>query len=1473
MFFYVGNLAYISYIFSIIFTIINYTLAFNELNSYLCHSYIYISLIDKTMKKILNVGIDIGSTTIKVVVADNNLNVLFKEYKRHYADIDNALLTVFNLIKDKYGNVDCKICMTGSAGMGIAERSGINFVQEVVSACDIVSLKYPEIRVLVDIGGEDAKIIFFKDGQAPDIRMNGSCAGGTGSFIDQISTLLNIDIDEMNRRASGANMVYPIASRCGVFCKTDIQNLLSQNVSKSDISASVFHAVSIQVITTLARGADILPKVMLCGGPFFFIPELRKAFTKVIKFDDSDVILSEYSDVLPAWGAALNAQNKATAKPLEEIINSVIASNQKKHLYNTSRLPQLFDKPEDFDTWKASKTRFHLPKRDSQLPFPEECFIGIDSGSTTTKIIALDKDGQLFYHSYQKNNGNSLQTLINGLRELNAQAIECGVNLKVLSSCVTGYGEDLLRTALSIEHGMVETIAHFVASSHFNPDISFILDIGGQDMKAIFIENGFIKKLEINEACSSGCGSFIETFARSLNMTAPQFSEIALESKFPCDLGTRCTVFMNSKVKQALREGAAVGDISAGLGYGVIRNCLNKVLKLRDYSELGDNIMLQGGTFRNIAVIRAMELETGKQVMITDFPELMGAFGTALFAKKQYEINNSSPKELAEMIKEQKIEEKFLYCKGCENNCQVKSHTFNNGNKYYSGNKCEKVFYSRGNRSKKGRNLHQEKYELIFDRKKEIASPRKVIGIPRALGMYEDYPFWYTLFTELNYKVVLSDTSTMKLYEKGSSSIMADNICFPAKLTNGHILNLIEKQVDRIFLPFVVYEKKDEKATPNSFNCPIVTGYSEVVKSAINPEEKYGIPFDAPSITFHDEKLLYKSSFAYFSSIGKISKSEFKKAFSAATAEQKKFETTIKNYCTETLNKAKEENRLIILLSGRPYHADPLIQHKISNIIADFGVDVICEDVARNTEPNINETQSIMQWAYTNRIIKSAMFAARYDNNLQYIELTSFSCGPDAFIIDEVSDILSRYGKHPTILKIDDINNTASIRLRIRSLVDSLKYKLSVKTVKDVEIPHTPKFEKADKQRTILIPWFGDMYSPLIPAAFAIQGYKMENLPPSNKISADVGLKYSNNEVCYPATLVIGDLIKALQSGKYDLSNIAVGITQTGGQCRATNYTAMIKKGLLAAGFDNIPLISVGVAGTVLNDQPGFKMNLPKLIKHVIPALIFTDCLSNMYYTTVPREIAPGLADEIREKYFDLARKALLSEKTDLLYTYIREAALEFIEANSGKDIPKVGIVGEIFVKYNNFGNKYVVKWLIENGIEPMIPALTNFFTDAFVNADIREKSLIHRKSIPNMFAKILENHINKIIKKMEDQIRDLPYFRSIGNSRKEAKLAEGIINLNAQFGEGWRIAAEIAHFAKSGVNNVISLQPFACIANQIVSKGIEKKLKELYPRLNILSLDFDSGMSEVNIYNRLHFIVKNAKEEVEQLTEKYELA
>lgn len=1410
--------------------------------------------------KTYRLGIDSGSTTVKIVLLNECNEVVYKQYHRHFAAVNATILSALNNLQQQFGNIVTSVTLTGSAGMGVAERCEFPFVQEVVASGEVVATHYSAIKTLVDIGGEDAKMIFFHQNHVPDIRMNGSCAGGTGAFIDQMATLLNVDTAALNTLAENADTIYPIASRCGVFSKTDIQNLLSRNISTENIAASIFHAVSMQIIASLSRGCTIAPPLFLSGGPFTYLPSLQKAFLNLTNIDASEVLFSDHSEVIPAWGAALMTLPTASQYTLQEIIERI---QQPKFTYihkSSQTLSPLFHNNDEWQNWLARKAEHTLETMEMQSMQNNLCYIGIDSGSTTTKIVATNSTGQIIFRFYTKNNGLSLAAAAEGLQQLGMAAQNAGKELVVAASCVTGYGEDLLKKAYSMPFSVVETMAHFTAARHFNPEVSFILDIGGQDMKATFVDAGTLKRIDINEACSSGCGSFIETFANSLNYSVESFSKIATLAQKPYDLGTRCTVFMNSKVKQALREGVEVADIAAGLGYSVVKNCLHKVLRLRSIDELGPHIMVQGGTFRNHAVLRALELETKKDVMITDAPELMGAYGAALFAIQQSKTCPTTNLSLDHFIQANAYTTKNTLCKGCENVCAITAVDFAHGEKFFTGNKCEKFFNNQGSCRVQGENFYAEKYQLLFNRP-SLKQASLQLGIPRALGMYENYPFWHALFVQCGINPVLSDPSTMKMSEKGIHSVMSDNICFPAKLTNGHIVNLIEKKVDRIFLPFVVYEQKEDENTVNSYNCPIVTGYSEVIRSAMNPNDLHQIPFDSPTVNFRDEALLYKACKTYIQSIAvHVDEPLMEQAFQKAQQAQWQYEMKLCTRSNEIFRNALETNTKVILLAGRPYHSDPLIQHKIADMIAGLGVAIISDDIVRDKRLMAENAQSIMQWAYTNRVIKAAQWAAEAHPLVHFVEITSFGCGPDAFILDEINDILKRKGRNATFLKVDDINNIGSTRLRIRSLIESIQ--LKEKTIRNhtgTQL-NTPPFTMEDKKRKILIPWFGDFYSPFIPPVLSLLGYESENLPPSDKLSGELGLKYSNNEICYPATLIVGDFMKALYSGKYNPESIALGITQTGGQCRATNYVALIKKAVLSAGFNNIPVVSVTSSAkeTQLNEQPGFEIDYKKIMLTLLRTFAYADCLSQLYHATAPREKIVGKSLQLKNKYIQAGVEAISQGKSKQLYSLMASAGIEFGNANTQEDIPRIGIVGEIFVKYNSFAHSHLVNWLLSQRIEPVIPPLADFFTAGFASVKAQIQGNIRHKKGSDILLALSEKYVNRVIEKMEAQIKHFPYFRSSTTSHHKATLASPIINLNAQFGEGWGIPAEFAHFATSGVNNVISLQPFGCIANHIIAKGIEKRTRELYPALNLLFLDFDSGMGDANIFNRVHFMIHN---------------
>lgn len=1405
-------------------------------------------------------GVDIGSTTLKVAVVDKNGDIVYSDYRRHNTDIRGTALETYRKMYKTLG--DCNLCptLTGSVGMGYAESAGIDFVQEVVASAELIKTKFPEIRTFIDIGGEDSKMIFFEEHKSPDMRMNGSCAGGTGAFIDQTATLLNVDTKQLDDLASTAETIYPIASRCGVFSRTDIQNLVSRKVSKNDIAASVFNAVAIQVISSLSRGTDVLPKVFFCGGPFAFLPQLKKAFVNQLNLKEEDCVLSEYAKFVPAWGSALiSLKTDLPARQLSKVIKSIESDGGMLLNATSRRLPALFRSHEEFDKWKENKGCRAVGKTSWEELQDNECFLGVDSGSTTTKIVLIDKKQNVVFQDYSRNNGDSFNAFWEGLKRLRDEARKHGKDVRIVGSATTGYGENLIKTAFGLHRGIIETIAHYMAARKIVPDVSFILDIGGQDMKAVFIENGIIKRLEINEACSSGCGSFIENFANMLNYPVAEFARMSCFAKNPCDLGTRCTVFMNSKVKQAMREGAEVDDIAAGFSYSVVKNCLFKVLKLKDVKELGKNIVVQGGTFRNLSIVRALELQTGVDVVYSDIPEMMGAYGAALYALENHSANDKSI-TLDELVESRQYESHFEVCPGCENKCTVKIFQFANGNKFFSGNNCEKIYSNKSESSRKGVNQHHARYQMLFDREK-VKNPILKIGIPRGLGMYENYPFWHKMFTYCNIQPVLSRPSTNKLYEKGIHSIMSDNICFPAKLMHGHIMDLIERKVDRIFYPYAIFETKEDAKSSNSYNCPVVAGYSDVIISSIDPLNNYGIPVDNPTTSFNNIKLLKKSCVEYLTSLG-ISKKTAGEAFEAAVAEQHRYVVTLAEQNRHIVEQAKLENRMVIMLAGRPYHIDPLIQHKISDCITDMGIDVITENITLMDGDDVfREINAISQWAYPNRVFKAAKYVAQSAENIHFVQLTSFGCGPDAFIIDEISDVLKRSGKSLTLLKIDDVNNIGSLRLRIRSLVESLRFS---HTRADYQPPiKLPLFTEQERHRTLLAPYFAEGYSEFLPAIFGLMGYNLVNLPMGDMEAAETGLKYSNNEVCYPATIVIGSIIKALKSGKYNLDDIAVAMTQTGGQCRATNYIALIKDALISAGY-NVPVISVAFGNDLFNEQPGFQLKLKGNISITVYALLYADCISRLYFASVVREKEKGMAKTLRYKYIEKALPFVEKRDGKALLKLFREAIAEF-KTIILPDVkaPVMGVVGEIYVKYNSFSHKNVLEWLSEQGVEVIAPSMYNFFVNSFVNKHINREHHIKEESVPLIVTDAIYKVLRMVVRKFDKVGAEFPYYRPFADIFHDAKLASQIINMSANFGEGWLIPAELASFAESGVNNVVSLQPFGCIANHVISKGVEKRVKSLYPKMNLLFLDFDSSTSDANVFNRLHFMVDNAKKEL----------
>ncbi len=1440
------------------------------------------------MEDFFRAGLDVGSTTAKMVVINAQGKIVYSRYERHNAKVKELVSSYLDEIGQKLANIRLSLCVTGSVGMSTAETLNAEFVQEVVAATVFARNRFPQAKALIDIGGEDAKVVFF-NGKGTELRMNGNCAGGTGAFIDQMSVLMGCDNQQMNELALQSTHLYPMAARCGVFAKTDIQNLMARNLPKTDIAASIFHSIAVQTVTTLSHGCDFSAPILLCGGPLTFLPALRKAFADYLNMAPSDFIVLEEGNLIPALGCAIRSEN-ATPVSLNKLKERLNTTSGSDHASSCERelkvdveekLYPLFESEEKHQAWLRSKDRYTTkvhPLRKGN----EQVVIGIDSGSTTTKIIAMraqgENAGQIVFSDYSMNLGNPINAVKEGLRRLKAKASDAGADIHVVGSCSTGYGEELIKAAFNLDGGIIETMAHYRAAEKLMPDVSFILDIGGQDMKAIFVDNGAVTRMELNEACSSGCGTFIQTFAKGLGYQIEDFAKAACQGGNPCDLGTRCTVFMNSKVKQVMREGATVEDIAAGLSYSVVRNCLFKVLKLHGNDDLGAHIVVQGGTMKNDSVVRAFEILTGKEVARSNMPEMMGAYGCALHAMADIAITeqhrNSSVDDLLDMSE---YDTKLLNCKGCENHCFVTRYLFAGDREFYSGNKCERVFNNKGNDNVKGDNIYTYKYHLLFDRYKEQNNttddkPKKaktIVAIPRILNMYENFPFWHALFTTAGFEVVLSSESNFHRYESALGSVMSDNICFPAKLVHSHVKELDERlaasqnQSKFIFMPYVVFEHQDDDRNINSYNCPIVSAYSDVIKSAMSLRTE----IVSPVINFRDEKLLVKQLDSFLKGYG-ISVKTRKKALDAAVKAQNEYTEAINGKAKEILANSRRQHRLTILLAGRPYHTDPLIQHKLSEMIASLGVNVISDDIVRNDmQTGTGDTYLVRQWAYMNRIIKSGQWCATQPDDVHFIQMTSFGCGPDSFIQDEIRHIMSINGKPYTLLKIDDVSNVGSLRLRVRSLIESLNGKTGKGKVADRDMNDERTTNEASvkpQNKKILAPYFTEYLTPLLTPLCKLLGWDVEVLPPSDITSAELGLKYANNEVCYPATLIVGDFVKALRSGKYNPEEISAVMTQTGGQCRATNYAALIRRALDANGFKNVPLITLGVSTSASDDkeQDG-ALDVPwlKMAPIIVMTFIYGDTISKLYHGSVSRLKKDAIivggqfsnkAEQLRAKYLAAAAKPILENDPKGLTRLIAQAAKDFDDITADKELPAVGIVGEIFLKFNPFAHQFLERRIIKSGCEVVPPLLLPFFLQEFVNTIVQKHMGLKCSNVPDFLIKSAYSLIWRRQKKVNRIASRFRYFRPFTNIFDEAKDVNGIVSLAAQFGEGWLLPSDIISMVKQGVNNVASLQPFGCIANHIVSKGIEKKLKAMFPQLNLVSLDFDSGVSSVNVTNRL---------------------
>jgi len=1426
------------------------------------------------------IGLDIGSTTVKLAVLNNENNLIYSKYQRHFSDIRSTIIDLIKECYDTLGDINCKINITGSGGMSVSKWLGIGFVQEVIACSKTVETIIPQTDVVIELGGEDAKITYFKGGI--EQRMNGSCAGGTGAFIDQMAILLNTDALGLNKYAKEYKVLYPIASRCGVFAKTDVQPLINEGANKSDIAASILQAVVNQTIGGLACGKPIRGNVAFLGGPLFFLSELRQRFIETLNLEEEQVIAPENSQLFVAIGAALLSQ-KEKVTYLRKIVDKISdISNIKDD--TQPRLEPLFKDEEDYKKFKDRHNK-NVLKRADLNNYKGQAYLGIDAGSTTTKVALISANSELLYSYYGSNEGNPLNKVVEIIKDLYEKLPE---SVEIVNSTVTGYGEALIKAALHIDIGEIETIAHYKAADYFLPGVDFILDIGGQDMKCLKIKNGAIDSILLNEACSSGCGSFIESFAKTLDMKIEDFAKEALFSKAPVDLGSRCTVFMNSRVKQSQKEGAEVADISAGISYSVIKNALFKVIKLRSEKDIGEKVIVQGGTFYNEAVLRSFEIISGREVIRPDISGLMGAFGCALIAKERYTpikkvlstIKNNSPIEKESYVQRQKsnllskdrIDEfqmtsSFRRCGKCGNNCLFTINKFSTDEEFISGNRCERGLGIDELKEDKLPNLYEYKYKRTFNYKplKEEEAKRGVIGIPRVLNMYENYPFWFTLLTNLGFSVKLSVASSKKIYELGIETIPSESACYPAKLAHGHVINLINRGIKNIFYPCISYEKNEFKDAQNNYNCPMVISYPEAIKNNMDELKLNNINFMEPFLSLDDDKELAKRIVDEFK-IFNVTLEEAKIAVNKASIEREAYKKDIQKKGEEVIDYLRKNNKKGIVLSGRPYHIDPEINHGIPDIISSFDMAVLTEDSVSHLGVLKDKLRVVDQWMYHSRLYRAAAFVAD-EPCVDIIQLNSFGCGLDAVTTDQVSEIISSKGKIYTVLKIDEGNNLGAAKIRIRSLKAAMdeRRRKNYKPVEEKIVYKNPVFTaEMRKKHTILAPQMSPIHFDLIEIATRAAGYNIDVLPSMDMKAVDEGLKYVNNDACYPSIIVVGQMIEALKSGKYDVNNTSVIMSQTGGGCRATNYIGFLKMALKQAGFEQVPVISLNAVG--LEEQPGFKITA-KLLHKAIMALVYGDLFMRVLYRTRPYEKINGSANELHKKWNERAKSNLINGSKREFNKNVKEIISDFDNLpllNIKK--PKVGVVGEILVKFHPTANNDIVRILENEGAEAVVPDLLDFFFYSILDADFKAKYLAGSKmskNLCNMAIMYMETYRKTMKKHLEKSNR----FHKPKHIRELANMASPVLSLGNQTGEGWFLTAEMIELIESGTTNIACLQPFGCLPNHVTGKGMIKTLKERYPISNIVAIDYDPGASNVNQLNRIKLMLSVAFKNLEEET------
>ena len=1457
----------------------------------------------------LYIGIDVGSTTVKaVVIKPEDNNIIFSRYERHNACQSEKVHDFLQDIFKEFPNEKFKVAFCGSGGRVIAELVHAPYIQEVVANSIAVREFYPQARVAVELGGQDAKIVFFYHDAAKnrllagDMRMNGSCAGGTGAFIDEVASLLRTPVEKFDALAAKGTQVYDISGRCGVFAKTDIQPLLNQGGLLEDIALSTFHAIAKQTIGGLAQGLEIKPPVVFEGGPLTFNPTLIRVFAERLALKENDIILPPKAELFIAYGAALSLisgigeqaahqlfspEAALTSLSMYREIISGSTENKPLSFFNNDAEREEFISRHKMQTIKNDVSELGLNKGDTL-----RVYMGIDAGSTTTKFVLIDENENVIDSFYSPNKGEPLKVIKQALLDMNAKYRNAGIKLEIIALGTTGYGELLFDKALGADFHTVETVAHAAAAQKYIPGVSFILDIGGQDMKAINISNGIVTNITVNEACSSGCGSFLETFAETLNIPVNKIAQAAFNSKNPARLGSRCTVFMNSTVITEQKNGKQADDIMAGLCRSIVENVFTKVVRISNPAQLGDKIVVQGGTLKNDAVLRAFEQYLGKNIVRAPFPGEMGAIGIALLAKREIAENGyTSPhgtKDKSRFIGFEELEnfsytqEANLICQFCANNCNRTLVKFSNGLTWVTGNRCEKgelVGDLKDPETKEQINniskminavpdMIKLRNELLFkdyDYSPLLPSKDITIGIPRVLDFWRDLPFWKVFWQSLGYKIKVSAKSSRKLYEDGLQFVASDTVCFPAKLVHGHIQDLIQSKVDRIFFPQINRLPPDNPEPTSTFTCPVLKGYPLSVKFSNNPEEKHGIPFDTPICHWFSKKDMEYQLTKYIKETFNIPKKTTLAAIKQGNKALEIFNRTLTENGEKIIKDVEQKGSFAAVIAGRHYQYDEHINHNLSRYFTSIGIPVLTLDSLPNIK-KVKLDKSRIEITNNNhaRLLAGAIIAAEHPA-LEFVDIFSFGCGHDALYSDEIVRIMNDIsGKSPLILKMDESEIAGPLRIRVRSFIETVinRRKKETLNIKKLPDPYPVKLTKKDKDKILLIPNVTKAFCLILSSALKKDGYRAEPLPMGGLEAIAMGKKFVHNDMCLPAQIVIGEAILALQSGKYDLNNTAVGTAKALCDCRLANYLPLTRKALDEAGFPQVPIISTDMIDSK-NAHPGIKFTMITYA-NTVWGLIQADSLEFLRRKIRPYELEKGETDRITENAFVEIAKGIAKGGIPGSLKPFKKAINDMcnIRYDRSKLREQVLCQGEYLLTFHPGSNQEIEKYLEKNGMEVIFPRMYGIYRHLFLQHTISEmkefkvKHKLYDKLFAqggNLFMNFAAKYIDKIASKHPLYEKDL-------SLEQKAKYSDNIMHHSILSGESYLISADILHYAEKGVRSFVILQPFGCLPNHICGRGVIKKIKEEHPYIQILPLDYDPDVSFANIENRLQMLIMNSR-------------